>query len=95
MGKVLFAPAADLDLQEIVEYIARDKPQAARRWLTRVKEKCRLLAKNPEIGELRPEFLSGTCRCSMVGNYVIYYRPAAGGIEVARVIRGDRDVRSL
>lgn len=95
MPSLEFAPAAEEDLREIVEFIARDKPQAARRWLARIKDKCRLLAKNPEIGERRPEFLSGACRCSLVGNYVIFYRPIDGGIEVARVIHGSRDIRRL
>jgi len=42
MVKLVFAPEAELDLRAIVEYIAEDKPQAARRWLAKVKEKCRL-----------------------------------------------------
>ena len=95
MVRLVFAPEAELDLRAIVEYIAEDKPQAARRWLAKLKQKCRLLARHPEIGERRPEFLSGECRCSLYGSYVIFYIPLGGGIEVARVIRGDRDIRRL
>jgi toxin ParE1/3/4 len=95
MAKLVFAPEAESDLRAIVDYIAEDKPQAARRWLAKLKEKCHLLARNPEIGERRPEFLSGKCRCSLYGSYVIFYLPLDGGIEVARVIRGDRDIRRL
>jgi toxin ParE1/3/4 len=95
MAKLTIAPAAAQDLQEIVDYITQDKPVAARRWLARIKEKCRLLAKTPAIGERRPEFLSGKCRCSLVGSYVIFYRPIEGGVEVVRVIRGDRDIQQL
>jgi len=84
-----------LDLRDIVAFIAEDKPEAARRWLAKIKEKCRLLAKTPELGERRPEFLSGKCRCSLVGSYVIFYRSIDNGIQVVRVIRGDRDIRRL
>ncbi|KLU01397.1 hypothetical protein RISK_006553 [Rhodopirellula islandica] len=34
-------------------------------------------------------------RSSVVGRYVIFYRLIQDGIEVARVIPGDRDIRSL
>jgi antitoxin HicB len=47
------------------------------------------------VGERRPEFLSGECRSFSFGNYVIFFRPVPRGIEVVRVVRGDRDVRSL
>ena len=95
MAMPVYAPAAQDDLRAIVEFIARDKPQAARRWLARLREKCRLLAKHPGMGERRPEFLSGECRSLSLGDYVIFFRPAPKGIEVVRVVRGERDIRSL
>ncbi len=45
-------------------------------------------------GIARPELAAGL-RCYSVGNYVIYYRPAKDGIEVARVLHGARDVDRL
>ena len=95
MAKTIYAPAARDDLQDIVEFIARDKPQAARRWLSGLRAKCRLLAQHLGMGECRPEFLSGECRSFSFGNYVLFFRPVPRGIEVVCVVRGDRDVRSL
>ena len=95
MAKPVYAPAAQDDLRAIVEFIARDKPQAARRWLARLREKCRLLAQHPGMGERRSEFLSDGCRSFSFGDYVIFFRPVLKGIEVIRVVRGERDVRSL
>ena len=95
MARLAYAPAAREDLRAIVEFIARDKPQAARRWLARLRETCRLLARHPGMGECRPEFLSGDCRSFSFGNFVIFFRPVPRGIEVVRVVRGERDVRSL
>ena len=54
-----------------------------------------MLARNPEMGERRPEFLSGDRRSFSFGNYVIFYRRIDPGIEVVRVVRGERDIRSL
>jgi toxin ParE1/3/4 len=82
------------DLLEIFNYIARDKPIAAAKWIDMIEEKCQLIATTPEFGERRPEYGS-EIRSSVVGRYVIFYLPIDDGIEVVRVIAGDRDIRSL
>lgn len=48
----------------------------------------------PNFGELRPEY-GREIRSSVVGRYVIFYRELEDGIQVVRVIPGDRDIRSL
>lgn len=95
MAKLVFAPLAEQDLDDILTCIARDKPEAAVKWVRKIREKCGLLAANPEIGEQRPEFKTGEFRCSLVGSYVIFYRPISDGIEIARVVRGERDIRNV
>jgi toxin ParE1/3/4 len=95
MSKLVFAPLAEQDLDDILAYIARDKPGAAVSWVGKIREKCEFLAANPDIGERRPEFRTGEFRSSLVGSYVIFYRAIADGIEIARVVRGERDIRKL
>jgi toxin ParE1/3/4 len=94
MAALIFAPSARRDLLDILEYIARDKPIAAADWIDKIEEKCQLLATMPESGENRPEY-GADIRSSVVGRYVIFYRPTNDGIEVVRVVAGDRDIRSL
>ena len=94
MATLIIAPAAQQDLADIFDYIARDKPIAAANWVDMIEQKCRLIATTPEFGEKRPEY-GRDIRSSAVGRYVIFYRPVRGGIEVARVIPADRDIRSL
>jgi toxin ParE1/3/4 len=94
MARLVIAPSARQDLSDILDYIARDKPVAAATWVEKIEEKCKLIAATPEFGERRPEY--GTqIRSSVVGRYVVFFRPIDGGIEVLRVIAGDRDIRSL
>jgi toxin ParE1/3/4 len=95
MSRVVFSPLAEADLDAILDYIARDKPQAAVDFVARLREKCYLLAAHPEMGQRRPEFRTGEYRVFSVGNYVIFYRPAGGGIEIARVVSGFRDLEAL
>ena len=95
MAQVVFAPEADDDLIEIAAFIARDKPGAARRWVQKIRESCDTFATQPEAGEERPGFGVPECRCFSVGNYVVFFRPVDGGIEIARIIHGNRDLRNL
>ncbi len=43
------------DLKAIAAFIARDKPDAARRWVAKIKAKCKLLKSHPDLGESRPD----------------------------------------
>ena len=95
MANLTISPAARQDLSDIFDYIARDKPEAAVNWVESIYQKCQLLATMPESGELRPEF-GKLVRCCSIGRYVIFFRPlATPGIEIIRVIPGDRDLRTL
>lgn len=94
MARLIVSPAARQDLSDIFDYVARDKPIAAANWVETIERKCRLIATAPEFGEKRPEY-GGEIRSTAVGLYVIFFRPIADGIEVVRVIPGDRDIRSL
>lgn len=95
MASVIYAPEADDDLESIVDYIARDKPLAARAWLAQIRTTCETLATQPGIGEERIGFGVPGCRSFSVNQYVVFFRAIEGGIEVSRVIHGSRDVQSL
>lgn len=95
MSRLLFAPLAEQDLHDILEYIAKDDPAAAVGFVRELRDKCQLLAEHPHLGRPRPVFRSGTFRSFPVGSYVIFYRPVGEGIEVARVVHGARDLDAL
>lgn len=94
MNQPYFSPASRRDLLEILEYISRDKPGAARKHVERLEEACRMLAKNSELGSLREDLLP-CLRSWSVGNYVVFYRPTNDGIDVVRVLHGARDIGTL
>jgi toxin ParE1/3/4 len=60
-----------------------------------LRDECETLASHPQMGEERPGFGVPGCRSFSVGNYVIFFRPIAGGIEVARIVHGSRDLSNL
>jgi toxin ParE1/3/4 len=94
MGRVFRTERARVDLLQIWVYIANDNASAADRLLDRIDATCSQLAQQPLMGEARPE-LAPDLRSFTVGNYVVYFRPLADGIEVVRVLSGARDVDAL
>ena len=65
---------AEQDLDEIWSYVAEDaNPTTADRLMDAIVDRFELLAEQPRMGRLRPEFGVGV-RSFTVENHVIYYR---------------------
>ncbi len=94
MSEVVLSELAEGDLTDIWVFVAQDNAEAADRLVGQLQEKCRFLAGSPKVGRQRPE-LDSLIRRFAVGNYVIFYRESANGIEVARVLHSRRDIPSL
>ncbi|MBV8362650.1 MAG: type II toxin-antitoxin system RelE/ParE family toxin [Deltaproteobacteria bacterium] len=94
MSEVVLSELAEVDLTDIWEFIAQDNTDAVDRLIDEIHEKCQFLAAAPKMGRQRPE-LDPSLRSFVIGNYVIFYRQSTGGIEVARVLHGHRDIASL
>ena len=92
MSEATFSRDAEADLLDIAEFIARDNPIAAREWVYAVRQRCHLLSQHPLMGESRPGFGVAGCRSISVGLYVIFFRPSASGVEIARILHGSRDL---
>jgi len=81
---------AEQDLDEIWSYVAEDaSPTTADRFIDDIIDRFDLLAEQPRIGRLRPEFGPGV-RSFAVENYVIDYRHD-GDVLIARILHGRRD----
>jgi len=80
---------AEEDLILVWLYIAQDNPTAADHLLDIFEEKGWLLARNPELGQARPD-IAEDLRYLPVGRYLMLYRVISGGIELVRVVQGMR-----
>jgi toxin ParE1/3/4 len=91
----LSAQAAD-DLEDIWDYVGIEKasPAAAQHQIDIIHEKFVLLVQNPLLGE-RCDLLRPGLRFFTAGNYVVFYIPAANGIEVERIIHGARNIEAM
>lgn len=91
MRKCEFTKRAASDLEEIHDFIARNSPKIAGRFIEKIRKTCRSLAESPGMGRKRKELFPGI-RSFPIGNYVIFYRTAERGIEVVRVLSSYRDI---
>ena len=84
------SPLAERDLEEIWLYVAEDaSPATADRLIDAMVDRFDLLAEQPRMGRLRPEF-GADARSFTVESHVIYYRHD-GDVLIARVLHGRRD----
>ena len=95
MAKVRYSKLASSDLFENSEFIARDKPEAAYRWVEKIEAACQTLALNPEMGQRRTSKNHGPCRSFSCGSYVIFFRGFGDGVEIIRIVRGERDLDNV
>jgi toxin ParE1/3/4 len=92
MKRLLYSEFATDDLKGILEYIARDKPVAARTFVDEIIETCHLIAENPEIG-MRREDLAPALRLFTHRGYGIYYRNLVSEVLIERVLHPSLDIR--
>jgi toxin ParE1/3/4 len=93
MKLVVKSPVWD-DLANIADYIGRDNPGAADRFLSAVENCFALLRQNPGIGRRR-SFSQPGIRSWPVGNfrnYLVFYMPRADEVQILAVLHSARDV---
>jgi plasmid stabilization system protein ParE len=72
--KIIWSPLAITRINEIVDYIAEDSPEAARKWVDEIFNKIERIEKFPLSGRLLPEIDRKDIREILFGNYRIIYR---------------------
>lgn len=95
MSSYVLSAGAELDLDEIWEFIALDSMDAADRWIDKLFESFEWIARNPGIGHARKDLTSHPVLFWPVGAYQVIYRRQQTGVEVVAVTQGARDIPSF
>ncbi len=90
MSRIRWTEPADEDLTDIRAFIARDSRRNANRFIRRIRDAVKYLARFPESGSLVPEFEDVQLREIFVGNYRIIYNFDGREILIHMVIHGAR-----
>lgn len=94
MNRYRLAEQAKLDLGEMWLFVEKRSRRGARRLLDELHARFSDLADSPGLGPACEQF-GADWRKSIVGKYVIFYRPVAEGIEVLRILHGARNIEAL
>ncbi|MFH2009283.1 MAG: type II toxin-antitoxin system RelE/ParE family toxin [bacterium] len=92
--RLIIAPAARRDLEDIWTYIGRESPAHADETIDRIIAAAHRFTEHPELGRLR-EDLAPNLRCFPEVRYLICYRVREDNIEIARVLHGARDLDAM
>lgn len=86
---------AGRDLERIGDYIARDSPARAIRFIQELRAKCVELTDFPERFPLIPRYERLGVRSRVHGNYLIFYRVAGERITVIHILHGAMDYTAI
>lgn len=89
-----FSPLAELDLEEIGDYIAKDNLPRAFSFIVELRARCEKIEAMPLAAPLRPELGEGF-RMVVFGNYLIFYRVLSEAIRIERILHGSRNIPDL
>lgn len=90
--EVRYLPAARRDMLDILDYIQRDSPGAAERFVGLIDDRISLLGRFPEMGrEIKDERLRRLgYRILVIEDYVAFYVIKESAVEIRRVMHGGR-----
>ncbi|MHA6684035.1 type II toxin-antitoxin system RelE/ParE family toxin [Mesorhizobium sp. A556] len=89
--KYRLLPRAEVDIEEIGDYISKQSPQAAVRMIEAFEQRWNLLVLYPFSGAPRDDISAGV-RHIVVGEYLTLYRVGTEAIEILRVLHGRRSI---
>jgi toxin ParE1/3/4 len=92
--RLAFAPMAVADIESIGDFIADDSPEAARRFVDELRQRCARILNAPLGGTPRPE-LGGGLRSVPFGRYVIFHDVEDMLVTVQRVLHSARDIGAV
>jgi len=93
MAQIIWTEPALTDLDTIAEYIALDKPAAARKLVKSVFKRVGLLEEAPNSGRMPPELTNSRYREVIVGPCRVFYRYTDNTLFLLHVMRSERELR--
>ena len=95
MAQIKWTEPALRDLDDIAEYIALDKPGAAKKLVRKVFQSVSRLKQFPESGRIPPELPDTNYRELIVGPCRIFYRSDGENVFILYVMRSERELRKF
>lgn len=94
MAPVTFSPKSRQDLLDIGDFIAKDSPANARRFVSKLMDQCKRIGRAP-LGYVSREDLAPGLRMAALDRYVIFFRVLDGVVRIERVLHGARNLPAV
>jgi toxin ParE1/3/4 len=94
VGHVRYSRKAKTDLLDIWLWVAKDSVALADRIIDDIEAKASLLHEHPESGVARLD-IAPQARSLVVKRWLILYALETGGVRIARVVDGARDLSKV
>ncbi len=95
MAKIIWTEPALMDLNEIAEYIALDKPTAANSLVQKIFTKTERLEDFPNSGRNPPELKKSRYKEIIVNPCRIFYRIDGSNLYILYVMRSEKKLRQF
>jgi toxin ParE1/3/4 len=93
MNRYRLSRRAEQDLEDIWFYIAQNDQVAADLLIAKILDKFPMLAKFPDMGKKRDDFLEGL-QSFPIKPYIIFYNRTSDRIEIVRILHQSRDIEN-
>jgi addiction module RelE/StbE family toxin len=93
--KVVFAPDAQADLLDILEFIARENPRMAGRFVRELRDAAIAIAEHPRAWPLIPRYEAKGYRRRIYRGYLLIYEVSGAEVRVLRVLNGAQDYERI
>lgn len=93
--RLVFAPEAQSDLDEIFLFIAADSPERAREYIERILRSCRKLTTAPLSGVERSTIRPGLRILPLWRRIIVAYELPPERVDVLRVFSAGRDYEAI
>jgi toxin ParE1/3/4 len=88
-------PRAQIELTNIIQYIARRSPQNAIKVFDELRNAMRKLARTPGVGHKREDLTDRSVYFWSVYSYLIVYRADRRPIEILHIVHGAQDIKAI
>jgi len=96
MLNIEYSKNAELDLEDIADFIAKDSTNRALAYLDKIQSTIELISKNPSLGiTCKSKNIKLECRILIFDEYLIFYQFTEISIFIIRILHGSVNYKKI
>lgn len=96
MLRIEYSNKAELDLEDIADFIAKDSVNRALAYLDKIQKTIELISKNPSLGvTCESKNIKLECRILIFEEYLIFYKDIDASIFIVRILHSSVNYKKI